>query len=66
MFRRVAEDKHTVENLDFICSILEFRNEAEDALVKSSCVASDEMRFVFYIYGYLYLFKYRSYKSMQI
>jgi hypothetical protein len=44
ILRDLAAKNHLVENVDFICGVLKFKEEAEQLIMNSSGVASDEMR----------------------
>eukprot|EP00596_Hydrurales_sp_CCMP1899_P002487 CAMPEP_0119053874 /NCGR_PEP_ID=MMETSP1177-20130426/74705_1 /TAXON_ID=2985 /ORGANISM="Ochromonas sp, Strain CCMP1899" /LENGTH=285 /DNA_ID=CAMNT_0007033943 /DNA_START=381 /DNA_END=1238 /DNA_ORIENTATION=- len=44
ILRNLAVKNHLVENVDFICGVLKFKEEAETLIMDSSSVASDEMK----------------------
>jgi DNA-binding transcriptional ArsR family regulator len=44
ILRNLAVKNHLVENVDFICGVLKFKEEAEGLIMNSSSVASDEMK----------------------
>lgn len=44
ILRNLAVKNHLVENVDFICGVLKFKEEAEQLIMNSSGAASDEMK----------------------
>eukprot|EP00596_Hydrurales_sp_CCMP1899_P000224 CAMPEP_0119053544 /NCGR_PEP_ID=MMETSP1177-20130426/74495_1 /TAXON_ID=2985 /ORGANISM="Ochromonas sp, Strain CCMP1899" /LENGTH=1024 /DNA_ID=CAMNT_0007033523 /DNA_START=272 /DNA_END=3346 /DNA_ORIENTATION=- len=44
ILRNLALKNHLVENVDFICGVLRFKEEAEQLIMTSSGAASDEMK----------------------
>jgi DNA-binding transcriptional ArsR family regulator len=44
ILRNLALKNHLVENVDFICGVLRFKEEAEQLIMNSSGAASDEMK----------------------